>query len=119
MQNDPNDSEQSEESRLVLRDEPHQQGSSRASFASSVFNIMHAIMGSGILGLAYAMASTGIIGFSALLLVVALLAAYSVHLLLELCGQTALTSYEDLGFCAFKTIGKVLVASTILIQNIG
>lgn len=34
-----------------------------ASFASSVFNLMNAIMGSGILGLAYAMASTGIVGF--------------------------------------------------------
>lgn len=34
-----------------------------ASMASSVFNLMNAIMGSGILGLAYAMASTGIVGF--------------------------------------------------------
>lgn len=34
-----------------------------ASFASSVFNLMNAIMGSGILGLAYAMANTGIIAF--------------------------------------------------------
>ncbi|XP_078090351.1 putative sodium-coupled neutral amino acid transporter 6 isoform X2 [Mustelus asterias] len=80
---------------------------------------MHAIMGSGILGLAYAMSSTGIIGFSLLLLVVAILAAYSVHLLLELCEQTELTSYEDLGFYAFKTTGKVMVAGAILIQNIG
>lgn len=34
-----------------------------ASLTSSVFNLMNAIMGSGILGLAYAMASTGIVGF--------------------------------------------------------
>lgn len=34
-----------------------------ASFFFSVFNLMNAIMGSGILGLAYAMASTGIVGF--------------------------------------------------------
>ncbi|GCC24813.1 hypothetical protein chiPu_0003215 [Chiloscyllium punctatum] len=95
------------------------QESARASFASSVFNIMHAIMGSGILGLAYAMSSTGIIGFSLLLLFVAVTAAYSVHLLLVLCEQTALTTYEDLGFCAFKTTGKVMVAGAILIQNIG
>ncbi|XP_072347998.1 probable sodium-coupled neutral amino acid transporter 6 [Scyliorhinus torazame] len=112
-------SEQGEESALIPRDVPEHQESTRASFASSVFNIMHAIMGSGILGLAYAMSNTGIIGFSLLLLVVAFLAAYSVHLLLELCGQTELTSYEDLGFYAFKTIGKVMVAGAILIQNIG
>ncbi|XP_067894884.1 probable sodium-coupled neutral amino acid transporter 6 [Heterodontus francisci] len=108
-----------QETRLIPSDVTQHQESSLASFASSVFNIMHAIMGSGILGLAFAMASTGIIGFSFLLLFVAFLAAFSVHLLLELCGQTALTSYEDLGFCAFKTTGKVMVASTILIQNIG
>jgi len=44
----------------------HVQGSAPpkgASFASSVFNLMNAIMGSGILGLAYVMANTGILGF--------------------------------------------------------
>ncbi|KAJ7414267.1 solute carrier family 38 member 6 [Willisornis vidua] len=76
-------------------------------------------MGSGILGLAYAMASTGIIGFSILLLIVASLASYSVFLLLSMCTQTAATSYEDLGLFAFGSTGKVLVATTIIIQNIG
>ncbi|XP_072617806.1 solute carrier family 38 member 6 isoform X9 [Vulpes vulpes] len=54
---------------------------------------MNAIMGSGILGLAYVMAHTGILGFSFLLLIVALLASYSVHLLLSMCIQTAMSSY--------------------------
>ncbi|XP_048341792.1 probable sodium-coupled neutral amino acid transporter 6 isoform X4 [Sphaerodactylus townsendi] len=89
------------------------------SFGFSVFNLMNAIMGSGILGLAYAMAKMGIIGFSLLLLLVAVLAAYSVFLLLSLCIRTAVTSYEDLGLFAFGSLGKVLVASTIIIQNIG
>ncbi|PNJ70653.1 SLC38A6 isoform 13, partial [Pongo abelii] len=52
-------------------------------------NLMNAIMGSGILGLAYVMANTGVFGFSFLLLTVALLASYSVHLLLSMCIQTA------------------------------
>ncbi|XP_063040348.1 probable sodium-coupled neutral amino acid transporter 6 [Engraulis encrasicolus] len=90
-----------------------------SSFKSSVFNLMSAIMGSGILGLAYAMANTGIVGFSILLLIVSSLAAYSVHLLLTLCGQTGVSSYEDLGGRAFGRFGKILVASTILIQNVG
>ncbi|KAI4891612.1 hypothetical protein NFI96_027404 [Prochilodus magdalenae] len=90
-----------------------------ASFASSVFNLMNAIMGSGILGLAYAMANTGIIGFSVLLLLVSSLAAYSIHLLLTLCDQTGLNSYEALGEKAFNKPGRVLVACTIVIQNIG
>ncbi|XP_053331174.1 probable sodium-coupled neutral amino acid transporter 6 isoform X2 [Spea bombifrons] len=93
--------------------------SSGTSFGLSVFNLMNAIMGSGILGLSYAMASTGVIGFSILLLAVALLAAFSIHLLLRMCIQTAVSSYEDLGLSAFGSPGKVLVACTILIQNLG
>ncbi|XP_041669232.1 probable sodium-coupled neutral amino acid transporter 6 [Cheilinus undulatus] len=90
-----------------------------ASFASSVFNLMNAIMGSGILGLAYAMASTGIIGFCILLFMVSSLAAYSIHLLLKLCDQTGINSYEDLGGRALQKPGKTLVGLAILIQNIG
>ncbi|KAM6336105.1 solute carrier family 38 member 6 [Podargus strigoides] len=90
-----------------------------SSFCFSVFNLMNAIMGSGILGLSYAMAHTGVLGFSILLLIVASLAAYSVFLLLSMCTQTAVTSYEDLGLFAFGSIGKGLVATTIIIQNIG
>ncbi|XP_034051248.1 probable sodium-coupled neutral amino acid transporter 6 isoform X1 [Thalassophryne amazonica] len=90
-----------------------------ASFISSVFNLMNAIMGSGILGLAYAMSSTGIIGFCILLVIVSSLAAYSIHLLLKLCNQTDINSYEDLGSRALQKPGKVLVALAILIQNMG
>lgn len=90
-----------------------------ASFASSVFNLMNAIMGSGILGLAYAMANTGIVGFCLLLVLVSALAAYSVHLLLKLCDQTGINSYESLGERALHKPGKVLVGCAILIQNIG
>ncbi|XP_039527911.1 probable sodium-coupled neutral amino acid transporter 6 isoform X3 [Pimephales promelas] len=90
-----------------------------ASFMSSAFNLMNAIMGSGILGLSYAMANTGIIGFSILLLVVSSLAVYSIHLLLLLCDKTGINSYEALGEKAFNRPGKILVACTILIQNIG
>ncbi|XP_005343261.1 probable sodium-coupled neutral amino acid transporter 6 [Microtus ochrogaster] len=103
----------------LLSNEPHRQASPGVSFGFSVFNVMNAIMGSGILGLAYVMANTGILGFSFLLLLVAFLASYSVHLLLSMCIQTAVTSYEDLGLFAFGLPGKVVVAGTIIIQNIG
>lgn len=108
-----------DETAPLLGNRPQRRSSPGASFGFSVFNLMNAIMGSGILGLSYAMANTGIIGFSILLLIVALLAAYSIHLLLCLCIHTAVTSYEDLGLLAFGSAGKILVASTILIQNIG
>ncbi|XP_036398971.1 probable sodium-coupled neutral amino acid transporter 6 [Megalops cyprinoides] len=107
------------ESAPLLGNAARAPGHTGASFCSSVFNLMNAIMGSGILGLAYAMANTGIVGFCILLLLVSSLASYSIHLLLKLCDQTAITSYEDLGLRAFQKPGKVLVASTILIQNIG
>ncbi|GLD48104.1 sodium-coupled neutral amino acid transporter 4, partial [Lates japonicus] len=53
-----------------------------ASFGMSVFNLSNAIMGSGILGLSFAMANTGIVLFTVLLVGVAILSLYSVHLLL-------------------------------------
>ncbi|XP_048218040.1 probable sodium-coupled neutral amino acid transporter 6 [Perognathus longimembris pacificus] len=109
----------SEELSPLLGNELRRQGSPGVSFGFSVFNLMNAIMGTGILGLAYVMANTGILGFSFLLLMVAFLASYSVHLLLSMCIQTAVTCYEDLGLFAFGFPGKVMVASTIIIQNIG
>uniref|UniRef100_A0A3B3BJC2 Solute carrier family 38 member 6 n=1 Tax=Oryzias melastigma TaxID=30732 RepID=A0A3B3BJC2_ORYME len=96
-----------------------QSRSTGASFTSSVFNLMNAIMGSGILGLAYAMANTGIVSFCLLLMLVASLAAYSIHLLLKLCDYTGVNSYEDLGDRALKKTGQVLVGVTIIVQNIG
>ncbi|XP_045307125.1 probable sodium-coupled neutral amino acid transporter 6 isoform X4 [Leopardus geoffroyi] len=110
---------EAEELSPLLSNELYRQGSPGVSFGFSVFNLTNAIMGSGILGLAYAMAHTGILGFSFLLLIVALLASYSVHLLLSMCIQTAVTSYEDLGLFAFGLPGKMVVAGTIIIQNIG
>ncbi|XP_058595224.1 probable sodium-coupled neutral amino acid transporter 6 isoform X5 [Neofelis nebulosa] len=110
---------EAEELSPLLSNELYRQGSPGVSFGFSVFNLTNAIMGSGILGLAYVMAHTGILGFSFLLLIVALLASYSVHLLLSMCIQTAVTSYEDLGLFAFGLPGKMVVAGTIIIQNIG
>ncbi|CAL8286866.1 unnamed protein product [Lota lota] len=90
-----------------------------APFTACVFNLMNAIMGSGILGLAFAMANTGIVGFCILLLLVCSLAGFSIHLLLKLCDQTGINSYEDLGEKALRKPGKILVGLTILTQNIG
>uniref|UniRef100_A0A8D3BU29 Solute carrier family 38 member 6 n=1 Tax=Scophthalmus maximus TaxID=52904 RepID=A0A8D3BU29_SCOMX len=90
-----------------------------ASFTSSVFNLMNAIMGSGILGLAYAMASTGIVGFCILLVLVSSLAAFSVHLLLKLCDQTGEKLINDPSLTLDEHIPMTLSWIAILIQNIG
>uniref|UniRef100_A0A8C9XKZ1 Solute carrier family 38 member 5 n=1 Tax=Sander lucioperca TaxID=283035 RepID=A0A8C9XKZ1_SANLU len=85
----------------------------------SIFNLSNAIMGSGILGLAFAMSNTGIILFLILLLSIAILSAYSIHLLLKSAGVVGIRAYEQLGNRAFGAPGKMLAAIIITIHNIG
>lgn len=91
----------------------------KTSFGMSVFNLGNAIMGSGILGLAYAMANTGVILFLVLLTVVAGLSSYSIHLLLKCSGIVGIRAYEQLGYRAFGTPGKLAAGIAITLQNIG
>ncbi|CAJ1054239.1 sodium-coupled neutral amino acid transporter 4 [Xyrichtys novacula] len=89
------------------------------SFGMSVFNLSNAIMGSGILGLSYAMANTGIILFTILLVGVAILSLYSVHLLLVTAREGGSLIYEKLGERAFGWPGKIAAFGSIIMQNIG
>ncbi|NXA67359.1 S38A4 protein, partial [Mohoua ochrocephala] len=91
----------------------------RTSFGMSSFNLSNAIMGSGILGLSYAMANTGIILFIVLLLAVAILSLYSVHLLLKISKEGGSLIYEKLGAKAFGWPGKCGVFISVTMQNIG
>ncbi|XP_037001910.1 sodium-coupled neutral amino acid transporter 4 isoform X2 [Artibeus jamaicensis] len=77
--------------KLADYDDEHHPGTT--SFGMSSFNLSNAIMGSGILGLSYAMANTGIILFIIMLLAVAILSLYSVHLLLKTSKEGAMSSY--------------------------
>uniref|UniRef100_H3CJR0 Solute carrier family 38 member 4 n=1 Tax=Tetraodon nigroviridis TaxID=99883 RepID=H3CJR0_TETNG len=89
------------------------------SFGMSVFNLSNAIMGSGILGLSYAMANTGIVLFTLLLIGVAVLSLYSVHLLLVTAKEGGSLIYEKLGERAFGWPGKMAAFGSIIMQNIG
>ncbi|KAM3617498.1 uncharacterized protein V6R79_007052 [Siganus canaliculatus] len=91
----------------------------KTSFGMSIFNLSNAIMGSGILGLAYAMSNTGIILFIILLIFIAILSAYSIHLLLKSAGVVGIRAYEQLGNRAFGPPGKMLAACIITVHNIG
>ncbi|KAK7878459.1 hypothetical protein WMY93_030996 [Mugilogobius chulae] len=91
----------------------------KTSFGMSVFNLSNAIMGSGILGLAFAMSNTGIILFITLLIFIAILSAYSIHLLLKSAGVVGIRAYEQLGNRAFGAPGKMVAACVITIHNIG
>uniref|UniRef100_A0A4W6FZX3 Solute carrier family 38 member 4 n=1 Tax=Lates calcarifer TaxID=8187 RepID=A0A4W6FZX3_LATCA len=85
----------------------------------SVFNLSNAIMGSGILGLSFAMANTGIVLFTVLLVGVAILSLYSVHLLLMTAKEGGSLIYEKLGERAFGWPGKMAAFGSIIMQNIG
>lgn len=89
------------------------------SFGMSAFNLSNAIMGSGILGLSYAMANTGILLFVILLVAVAILSLYSVHLLLKTAKEGGSLIYEKLGERAFGWPGKITAFGCITLQNIG
>ncbi|XP_040906655.1 sodium-coupled neutral amino acid transporter 3-like isoform X3 [Toxotes jaculatrix] len=91
----------------------------KTSFGMSIFTLSKAMMGSGILGLAFAMSNTGIILFLILLTFIAILSAYSIHLLLKSAGVVGIRAYEQLGFRAFGRPGKMLTACVIIIHNIG
>ncbi|XP_036916993.1 sodium-coupled neutral amino acid transporter 4 [Sturnira hondurensis] len=103
--------------KLTDYDDEHHPGTT--SFGMSSFNLSNAIMGSGILGLSYAMANTGIILFIILLLAVAILSLYSVHLLLKTSKEGGSLIYEKLGEKAFGWPGKIGAFVSITTQNIG
>uniref|UniRef100_A0A4W4GAG0 Amino acid transporter transmembrane domain-containing protein n=1 Tax=Electrophorus electricus TaxID=8005 RepID=A0A4W4GAG0_ELEEL len=91
----------------------------KTSFGMSIFNLSNAIMGSGILGLAYAMANTGIVLFLILLILIAVMSAYSIHLLLKSADVVGTRAYEMLGLRAYGQAGKIIAACVVTIHNIG
>ena len=60
----------------------------KTNFLLSIFNLMNAILGSGILGLAYAVKSLGILLYILMLMGVAGMAFYAITLLLNMCQIT-------------------------------
>ncbi|XP_007517258.1 sodium-coupled neutral amino acid transporter 4 [Erinaceus europaeus] len=105
------------EKKLADYEDEHLPGNT--SFKMSSFNLSNAIMGSGILGLSYAMAYTGIVLFIIMLLGVAILSLYSVHLLLKTAKEGDSLIYEKLGQKAFGWPGKMAAFVSITLQNIG
>jgi len=90
-----------------------------ASMSLCVFNLMNAILGSGILGLANAVANLGIVLFTIMLVGVSGLAFNSIRYLLDLCDFTGVSSYEGIGKAAFGPAGKTLTAANIFTHTLG
>uniref|UniRef100_A0A8C8DND6 Solute carrier family 38 member 3b n=1 Tax=Oryzias sinensis TaxID=183150 RepID=A0A8C8DND6_9TELE len=98
----------------------------KTSFGMSIFNLGNAIMGSGILGLAYAMANTVTIRTTMIYLFYFFPTACfkeevhkSIHRLLFSNLLTGIRAYEQLGYRAFGTPGKMAAGIAITLQNIG
>ncbi|XP_066490053.1 sodium-coupled neutral amino acid transporter 4 [Tiliqua scincoides] len=106
-------------SKKKLEDYTDEYHPGNTSFGMSAFNLSNAIMGSGILGLSYAMANTGIVLFVILLLIVAIMSLYSVHLLLKTAKEGGSLIYEKLGEKAFGWPGKIGAFVSLTMQNIG
>lgn len=88
-----------------------------AGFFSSVFNLMNAILGSGIVGLPYALLNLGYLGFFIALVLVAGLAMFAIDLLLKICDLEKTTSYEVIAERAFGKIGKMYASIAILVHT--
>jgi len=91
----------------------------KVNFFLSIFNLMNAILGSGILGLAYAVKSLGIVLYIAMLMVVAGLAFYAITLLLDMCELTGFKSYEEIAERAGGPRGKLVAVCCITIHTLG
>ncbi|CAK8684992.1 unnamed protein product [Clavelina lepadiformis] len=91
----------------------------RRSFALSVFNLMNAILGSGILGLGEAAKNLGLVMFVVLLTATALLAAYTINMLLHATEMTKEKTYEGLAKATFGLRAKVLVSILIVFHCFG
>jgi len=91
----------------------------KVNFFLAIFNLMNAILGSGILGLAYAVKSLGIVLYIAMLMVVAGLAFYAITLLLDMCELTGFKSYEQIAERAGGPKGKLVAVCCITIHTLG
>ncbi|XP_002120192.2 putative sodium-coupled neutral amino acid transporter 6 isoform X2 [Ciona intestinalis] len=90
-----------------------------ASMPLCIFNLMNAILGSGILGLANAVRNLGVALFSIMLVAVSGLAFNSIRLLVDMCDYTGNSSYEAIGKAAFGTGGKIVTILNIFIHTLG
>ena len=89
-----------------------------ASFFTSVFNLMNAILGAGIVSLPFALSNLGYIFFGILILIVAILALYDISLLLHLCDRLDTTSYERIATLSFGKAGKIYTCLMIFLHTL-
>eukprot|EP00756_Hemistasia_phaeocysticola_P025388 Hpha_TRINITY_DN16002_c2_g9::TRINITY_DN16002_c2_g9_i1::g.122088::m.122088/K14993/SLC38A6, SNAT6; solute carrier family 38 (sodium-coupled neutral amino acid transporter), member 6 len=91
----------------------------RMAFVTSVFNLLNAILGSGVLGLPYIVAKSGPGLFVILIVIMACLVDFSLQLLLAAALTTNCRNYPLLGKRALGDWGQAFVCFIIMLQNTG
>lgn len=89
------------------------------SFWLSVFNLMNAILGSGILGLGEVVKNLGLLPFVCLLLMTACLAFYTIDMLLQCAEMAGHKSFEGLAQATYGIRGKVVTSVVIILHCLG
>eukprot|EP00742_Colponemidia_sp_Colp-10_P003609 GILJ01003841.1.p1 GENE.GILJ01003841.1~~GILJ01003841.1.p1 ORF type:complete len:494 (-),score=72.91 GILJ01003841.1:162-1643(-) len=86
----------------------------RASVKSSVFNLVSTILGGGVLALPSAFSNSGMLLGVFLVLTMAIVTAYSIHLLVLSARRMEAKSYEELSVRTFGPNGASVVAVLLL-----
>ncbi|KAH0984377.1 hypothetical protein GBA52_011554 [Prunus armeniaca] len=90
-----------------------------ASFHGSVFNLSCTVIGSGIMSLPATLNILGLIPGVALIIIAAFLTEASIDFLLRFSKPGSAFSYGDVMGEAFGKVGKLLLQSCVIINNIG
>jgi amino acid permease len=77
----------------------------KSSLISALFNLTTTMVGGGTLSLPYAIASSGYVLGPIIIVLVAIFAAVSAHLLVRLSAKCSAPSYKDIAIDAFGVIG--------------
>jgi amino acid permease len=103
-----------------LQTEPQSRATS--SLWGSTFTLTNTILGSGTLAVPFAIASSGWLLGNAIMLAIALITRYSVHLLLaasDRAGQNCAKTYESLGHFTMGAVGTRLAEFTFIFGGFG
>ena len=102
----------------------------RKNYFFAIFNLMNAIVGAGMLSLSFAVKvreksdlstyfkSLGLLVYGIMLIVVGIVAFYSIVLLLRMCDITGHRSYEEIAHAAFGKSGMNFVVICITLREV-
>ncbi|KAL7561292.1 hypothetical protein ACA910_022560 [Epithemia clementina (nom. ined.)] len=94
-------------------------GGEGSSLAGAIFNFTNCIVGAGAIGLGGAFAQSGGLISILSILLFAFFTKQSLDLVILLSLETRVRSYEELGYLAFGTAGKLVIAGSKFLYSFG